>query len=578
MLTTMVPAPAAPSATARAEATHERRNWVRLTFTCNNRCRFCLDASSHDGAVRDRNEIVRQIVDGRRAGATRLVLSGGEPTLHPSFVDFVRLGARLGYRRIQTVSNGRLFAYPELLGRALDAGLGEITFSIHGPDAATHDPLVGVPGAYQQTLVGLRHALADGRPVVNVDVVLTRSNVDRLRETLARLTALGVREFELLWAVPFGRAFGEGRDLLLDADCLPAIQAALAEARRSGVTVWLSRVPPELLEGNEDLIGDPHKLLDEIRGRAPELGRYLREGVALDCQDGERCRRCALEAWCAALEETWARLGERRYTALRFDTQWEQRQQSPFGADPASERRAYGAFPSRARRAPLEPATLSALATAPQADTLILAAPDLGRARDAMARLPWLPLLELELDASGGLEHALDHGELDGRTLVRTVVGSVDDAVRMLAVRASFEVVVLLSPATAPWLRAQRALWPRLGVRQPSRAPLLGGASEEELARFFAELDPGVPVEGLPACIAGRQPRARPAIFELGVLDPAGRIEPFRFTRLFIAEHARTKSTRCRQCVHDGDCQGLHLQQVRAGGYRLLRPVRASGP
>src|SRR6476646_1846865 len=49
------------------QAAHEKRNWVRLTFDCNNRCVFCLDSDTHDGRMRDREEVARQIVDGRRA-------------------------------------------------------------------------------------------------------------------------------------------------------------------------------------------------------------------------------------------------------------------------------------------------------------------------------------------------------------------------------------------------------------------------------------------------------------------------------------------------------------------------------
>src|SRR5689334_10225045 len=117
------------------EAAHEKRNWVRLTFDCNNRCVFCLDSDTHDGQMRDREEIKRQILDGRRKGATRLILSGGEPTIHPNYIDFIRLGARAGYRKIQTVTNGRLFSYPDFLESCTSAGLSEITFSLHGPNA-----------------------------------------------------------------------------------------------------------------------------------------------------------------------------------------------------------------------------------------------------------------------------------------------------------------------------------------------------------------------------------------------------------------------------------------------------------
>jgi hypothetical protein len=83
---------AGPKIAEHEEAAHEQRNWVRLTFDCNDRCVFCLDAHTHDGTVRAREEVKAQILDGRRKGAQRLILSGGEPTIHPDFVDFVRLG------------------------------------------------------------------------------------------------------------------------------------------------------------------------------------------------------------------------------------------------------------------------------------------------------------------------------------------------------------------------------------------------------------------------------------------------------------------------------------------------------
>jgi hypothetical protein len=120
------------------EAAHEQRNWVRLTFDCNDRCVFCLDAHTHDGTVRAREEIKAQILDGRRKGAQRLILSGGEPTIHPDFVDFVRLGRMAGYRKVQTVTNGRMFAYPEFLKKSLDAGL--VGDHVLDPRAQRQDP------------------------------------------------------------------------------------------------------------------------------------------------------------------------------------------------------------------------------------------------------------------------------------------------------------------------------------------------------------------------------------------------------------------------------------------------------
>ena len=52
-------------------AAHQKRNWVRLTFDCNDKCIFCLDSDTHDGRMRSPEQIKQQILDGRRKGADR---------------------------------------------------------------------------------------------------------------------------------------------------------------------------------------------------------------------------------------------------------------------------------------------------------------------------------------------------------------------------------------------------------------------------------------------------------------------------------------------------------------------------
>ncbi|MFY0542016.1 radical SAM protein [Nannocystis pusilla] len=324
------------------EAAHERRNWVRLTFDCNDRCVFCLDAHTHDGTNRDRDEIKAQILDGRRRGATRLILSGGEPTIHPNFVDFVRLGRRAGYRKIQTVTNGRMFAYPAFLRAALDAGLSEITFSIHGPNARIHDALVGTKGAFDEEVKGLQGALADGRPIVNIDVCVNRGNVKQLPELMATFTAMGVREFDLLHVIPFGRAYSEGREILFyDLEAMrPYLLAAFAYARQPGVHVWLNRFPPQHLEGFEDLIQDPHKLIEEVRGRKEEYALLLEHDIPLDCRAPERCKHCYLQPLCDRLDDVRADLAGQAFEVLRVDAGADHHAPVAYGGDPASRQHA----------------------------------------------------------------------------------------------------------------------------------------------------------------------------------------------------------------------------------------------
>ncbi len=588
------------------EAAHDKRNWVRLTYDCNNGCIFCLDSQAHDGDMRDRGEIKEQILDGRRKGATRLILSGGEPTIHPNYVDFIKLGRLAGYPKIQTVTNGRLFAYKPFLKRCLDAGLSEITFSVHGPNARIHDALVAVKGAFEQEMEGLRHALEDGRPIVNIDVVINRGNVKQLPEMLRLFYGMGVREFDLLQVIPFGRAFSVGRDTLFYdlVEMQPYITKALEFSKLPDVHIWMNRFPPQHLEGYEHLIQDPYKLNDEVRGRKEEYARLLDDGTALDCRQPERCRYCYLSRLCDTLDAARETVRERRFDVVRVDTAWESRLGPVFGGDPASAKKARQALeeaqvtvgaespavgdtnvadyehkpkfrlPLLAGKAPSPVASITELAAQARAETLWVAAPDLAAALPEVERFEHVTGLELELGSYEGIAEALVDGRIRGRVLRAARVDSPEAAKTLLAIDGGFEVAVALNRDTAAWLLSLARVPPRVTVYQPTYERLTENAQRDaDLADFFARLDRAVPVAGVPACVSGRAPRPRPAVLDTTMMLPEGRLEIFRYARRYILDHYRTKSLRCAGCVHDAGCDGLHVNYVRAHGYAVMRPV-----
>jgi molybdenum cofactor biosynthesis enzyme MoaA len=556
------------------DAAHEKRNWVRLTFDCNDHCVFCLDSETHDGTMRSRDDVKAQILDGRRKGATRLILSGGEPTIHPSYVDFIKLGARAGYGKIQTVTNGRLFSYGDFLKRCLDAGLSEITFSIHGPNARIHDALVGTKGAFEQEITGLRAAVADGRPIVNIDVVVNRANVKQLPEMLRMFIEMGVKEFDLLQVVPFGRAFTDGRDTLFyDLDEMrPYIQEALAFSKRPDVHIWMNRFPPQHLEGYEHLIQDPYKLNDEVRGRKEEFARLLDEGELLACREPSRCKFCYLQKLCDTLEGVIATVDERAFDVVRIDTEWEAAQPAVYGGDPASAKRS---LEEAKRRLPIagvkekKATTLEALVEAAGATTLRVCAPDVARAVEIIARFPALTLIEIELGDYAGAS------SLVSTKLARARATTVAQAEQLLAIDAPFEVTIDLTSETAAWLMKRDGDWSRVALLQPTYERLTENAERDvDLRTFFQSFTRDVPLDGIPACVSGRVPRARPRMLDTAMMTPDARLEIFRYARRYILEGYLTKSLRCSDCVHTATCDGMHVSYVRAHGYSVMDPVR----
>ncbi len=536
---------------AHENAAHEKRNWVRLSYDCNNKCIFCLDSDAHNGTMRANDEIKVQIIQGRKKGAQRLILSGGEPTMHPNFLDFVLLGKRAGYPKVQTVTNGRMFQYPQFLQTAADNGLHEITFSLHGHTAKLHDGLVGTPGAFVEEVAGLKAALASQRFIINIDIVITKRNVKHLPVMLETFIGWGVKEFDLLHIIPFGNAWSEARDFLfydLDGN-LEYLQQAFAYARRPDVHIWLNRFPPPYAEGFEDLIQDPYKLNDEVRGRKDEFDRLVALGTKLSCRQPERCKHCYLETLCDGADVAIAATKAKEIDVVRV---------------------ANDSLPARP----------SALANA---RVLSLVAEDVAKAT-AIAGSFGTNRADVELDlvdATGLAESitvdaASSRAKWAGRSLARCVARTAEAADALLAIDAPFDVAVHLSNETEAFVRAH-AVSPRLVVLQPNYDRVTDArAHDVDTKAFFALPEiaaaPGLRVENVPACLSGRTPLPHRSTLDTEMVGSDGRLDMTRYTQRFVADGFYTKALRCKDCSQNATCRGVHVNWARAHGFAPLRP------
>jgi pyruvate-formate lyase-activating enzyme len=554
----------------REGAAREARQWVRLTRVCNNRCLFCLDAGAQDGSVVDLEAVFETLAAGRRRGAARAVLSGGEPTLHPRFLEIVRHAQRLGYSWIQVVTNGRMFAYERFLAEAVAGGLCEITFSLPAHRPALFDALVGVPGAFGQTLAGLDHALAHPQLVVSVDVVLNGRNIEHLADILEFYLERGVREFDLLQMVPFGRAFDpqhpNGGPLVYDPEQKAAyLQAALRKSVRPGVVLWTNRLDPPHLEGFERLIQDPHKLRDEVRGRLAVLRRFVR-GERMRCRHPARCRLCFLRRYCTWLMRQRDTLQRAEMVFFKVST-------------PQQIRRVFALWE---RRSPRVAAGLWIRAARPQSAAEMVRVAT-GLAADAGSR--HRRSLAMVVDIASGLEawpHALD-ALFDRCEPRRLIVHRAADVNRLEAetwtgrfVQPTLAVGLNRDTAqTLPMVSHHRF---RVSFEERSRLSASLEADVDARSVFAAAREAGngdhLQPEDIPACLcAGLTPQVGlgPWI-EADVLDADGQIDPLKAVDFFIRQGYRVYSLRCKTCRVRESCPGLPINLARNVGLGVLEP------
>ena len=532
----------------RERAANVRKHWVRLVTACNSRCVFCLDTDTPRNVYLLEPDVRQEIKRGRdELNADKIILSGGEGSIHPKFVDFVRYARDIGYNRIQTVTNGYMFSKREFYLAAVEAGLGEITFSLHGHTPELHDRLTGSPGAFHRLMKGMMRAVRDGRIIVNVDVCINKQNVPYIDQIVALCLSVGVNEFDLLHVIPQGAAFQNRDELFYDpVEHLPRLQKVFRLNRHPNVVVWTNRFPVEFLEGLEDLIQDPHKMLDEVNGRRFQVRRYLDEGEPLECRQKERCEHCFIEPFCTTAD----RVIERQNQAS-WDVWW-------IGA---------------------------ADGTTPSASDLPFGCRSIGVEVEDLADVE-----ELGIPADVGLyvratraSRRLDPARVPNRALlVLDDAAQLDTVLDGTPLPPGVEVEVRLNQRTAPWLLSQRErLREYLDVvrlHQPSHEFLKDAVANDvrDLKGFFAELALPIRVSGLPACLApDTQLVDAPKILDRKLFDrDTGRIAIRELARTHVVHGYQAKSLRCRDCRVTERCEGAHINFIRDQGFAELQPLR----
>jgi len=290
------------------KAMSERRLDLKLGFACNNRCVFCAQGEKRsECGARPVEDLVAEL-DAARDECSGVVLTGGEPTLYPKLRLVVKAARRLGYRHVQLQTNGRALSNLKLLGALVEAGLTEVSPSLHGASAATHDALTLAPGSFAQSTAGMKNAAAAGLPVVT-NTVVTQRNLDELPAIVSLLASLGVRNAQLAFVHPVGTAYEKFDEVVPRlSDCVEPLRAARAIALERGVGLVTEAVPLCFLPGMQELAVEwriPATTVADISGRLDYSTWRVREGKA----HGPPCADCSGRSRC---EGPWREYPERR--------------------------------------------------------------------------------------------------------------------------------------------------------------------------------------------------------------------------------------------------------------------------
>ncbi|OIO11585.1 MAG: hypothetical protein AUJ52_01810 [Elusimicrobia bacterium CG1_02_63_36] len=272
---------------------------IKLGFSCNNRCRFCVQGDKRERfQSRPLERVLTDLREGREGGACEVVLTGGEPTLQPTLLQAIREAKRLGYSNIQVQTNGRRFFYGNFCDELIEAGANEFAPAVHGSRPEIHDYLTRAPGSWAQTVGGIRNLKRRGMRV-SVNTVVTRGNYRDLPEIARLLVKLRVRLFQFAFVHEVGEAGKNSRWLTARySRCVPFIHEGLRIAREADTPSFTEAVPLCFMRGYENHVAErvmPRTKIHDAEGTIADYTRYrLGEGKT----KGPPCETCRRENRC----------------------------------------------------------------------------------------------------------------------------------------------------------------------------------------------------------------------------------------------------------------------------------------
>jgi radical SAM protein with 4Fe4S-binding SPASM domain len=163
---------------------------LALTYRCNANCSHCYNARPRSYPELSTDEWVEVIDRLWDVGIPHICFTGGEATLRADLPTLVAHASKRG-QITGLLSNGRRLADPDLTHRLVDAGLDHVQITLESHRADIHDRMVAAQGAWEQTVSGIRNALA-AELYVMTNTTLLQENAASIGATVDFLAELGV--------------------------------------------------------------------------------------------------------------------------------------------------------------------------------------------------------------------------------------------------------------------------------------------------------------------------------------------------------------------------------------------------
>jgi len=211
---------------------------LALTYRCNNACPHCYVARATDYPEMDTAAWKAVLDRVWEVSIPHVCFTGGEATLRVDLVELVGYAEGLGLVT-GLLTNGRRLSDPAYVHALVAAGLDHVQITLESHDEAVHDGMVAAPGAWRQTVQGVRNAVAAGL-YTTTNTTLTHDNVKvaGVADMVAFIASLGVPTFACNSLIYAGRGTTVGTGFR-EGELIPILERVREAARQHGLRlIW----------------------------------------------------------------------------------------------------------------------------------------------------------------------------------------------------------------------------------------------------------------------------------------------------------------------------------------------------
>lgn len=154
--------------------------YIQVVRHCNHFCGFCSNPTTPYVHTFDTMKVL--VDDFVRRNYFGVILTGGEPTLHPELPKIAAYASAQGLH-VRMITNGSRLADPEFARAVAEAGVKIVHVSVYSIKPEIEEILRGTSGTLEKAFAAVRNAHEYGIDV-NINCVINKLNADHLHENV----------------------------------------------------------------------------------------------------------------------------------------------------------------------------------------------------------------------------------------------------------------------------------------------------------------------------------------------------------------------------------------------------------